>query len=130
MLRVRAAGAGLAAPPGRALAVLGRRAGGARRLATATPLAAAPRPGPRLYVTNERSGDLSVIDLGSQKVVATVRLGKRPRGVRAEPGRHVALRRAQRIALRAARAWTRRRCPRRIVRPTASASWTCARSSW
>jgi len=36
-------------------------------------------------VTNERSGDLSVIDLASKTVVATVPLGKRPRGVRVSP---------------------------------------------
>jgi YVTN family beta-propeller protein len=36
----------------------------------------------RVYVTNESSGDLSVIDPGSHKVVATVPLGKRPRGIR------------------------------------------------
>ena len=42
---------------------------------------------PQLFVTNERSGDLSVIDLGSNRVVATVPLGKRPRGIRASPDR-------------------------------------------
>jgi YVTN family beta-propeller protein len=47
---------------------------------------ARPAPlGARLYVTNERSGDLSVIDLETQRVVATVALGKRPRGVRVSP---------------------------------------------
>ncbi len=46
---------------------------------------AALAAGPRLFVTNERSGDLSVIDLGSARVVATVRLGKRPRGIRLSP---------------------------------------------
>lgn len=44
-------------------------------------------PGPRLFVTNERSGDLSVIELGSNRVVATIPLGKRPRGIRASPDR-------------------------------------------
>ena len=49
-------------------------------------LACSARPaGPRLFVTNERSGDLSVIDLGSNRVVATVPLGKRPRGIRVSP---------------------------------------------
>jgi len=43
--------------------------------------------GPRLFVTNERSGDLSVIDLASRRVVATVPLGKRPRGIRVSPDR-------------------------------------------
>ncbi len=38
-----------------------------------------------LYVTNEISGDLSVIDIGIGRVVATIPLGKRPRGLRASP---------------------------------------------
>jgi YVTN family beta-propeller protein len=37
----------------------------------------------RVYVTNEMSGDLSVIDARTHAVVATVSLGKRPRGIRA-----------------------------------------------
>lgn len=37
----------------------------------------------RVYVTNERSGDLTVIDGATRQVVATAALGKRPRGVRA-----------------------------------------------
>jgi YVTN family beta-propeller protein len=39
----------------------------------------------RLYVTNEVSGDMSVIDAATYKVVATVPLGKRPRGIHASP---------------------------------------------
>jgi len=38
-----------------------------------------------LYVTNEISGDLSVIDVATERVVATIPLGKRPRGLRASP---------------------------------------------
>ena len=38
--------------------------------------------GYRVYVTNERSGTLSVIDGPTRKVVATVQLGKRPRGLK------------------------------------------------
>jgi YVTN family beta-propeller protein len=41
--------------------------------------------GYRIYVTNERSGDLSVIDSETHAVVATVPLGKRPRGIHASP---------------------------------------------
>src|SRR5262245_58695272 len=37
----------------------------------------------RIYVTNERSGDLSVIDAATHEVIATVPLGKRPRGIHA-----------------------------------------------
>lgn len=44
-------------------------------------MAAAPA-GYGVYVTNERSGTLSVIDGASAKVVATVALGKRPRGIK------------------------------------------------
>jgi len=41
--------------------------------------------GYRIYVTNERSGDLSVIDPATHEVIATVPLGKRPRGIHASP---------------------------------------------
>jgi YVTN family beta-propeller protein len=55
----------------------------------ATPAAApAPAPippGPKLFVTNEAGGDLTVIDVGTERVVATIPLGKRPRGVRVSP---------------------------------------------
>jgi len=52
------------------------------------PTASAPA-GPRLYVTNERSGDLSVVDVTSRRRIATLRLGKRPRGARLAPDRSV-----------------------------------------
>ena len=38
----------------------------------------------RIYVTNERSGDLSEIDASTFQVIATVPLGKRPRGIHAD----------------------------------------------
>jgi YVTN family beta-propeller protein len=41
----------------------------------------------RIYATNERSGDLSVIDSATHEVIATVPLGKRPRGIHASPDR-------------------------------------------
>src|SRR3984957_5232274 len=41
--------------------------------------------GPRIYVTNEVSGNMSVIDSGTSKVLATIPLGKRPRGIHASP---------------------------------------------
>lgn len=41
--------------------------------------------GYRIYVTNERSGDLSIIDSNTMEVVSTVPLGKRPRGIHASP---------------------------------------------
>ncbi len=40
---------------------------------------------PRVYVTNEVSGDLTIIDSGTLNVIATVPLGKRPRGIHSSP---------------------------------------------
>jgi YVTN family beta-propeller protein len=40
-----------------------------------------------IYVTNEVSGDLTVIDPATHAPVATVPLGKRPRGIKASPDR-------------------------------------------
>src|SRR6202041_2531419 len=40
---------------------------------------------PRIYVTNEVSGDLSIIDSGNYNVLATIPLGKRPRGIHPSP---------------------------------------------
>src|SRR5450631_231638 len=39
----------------------------------------------RIYITNERSGDLSEIDASTLQVIGTVSLGKRPRGIHASP---------------------------------------------
>jgi len=58
---------------------------------TETPKTTPSEPPPRpagsyhVYVTNERSGDLSIIDSVTNDVVATVPLGKRPRGIHASP---------------------------------------------
>jgi len=41
--------------------------------------------GYRVYVTNEVSGDLTVIDSESMNVVSKIPLGKRPRGIHASP---------------------------------------------
>src|SRR5689334_7622991 len=38
-----------------------------------------------VYVTNETSGDLTVINGATHKVVATIPLGKRPRGIKVSP---------------------------------------------
>jgi YVTN family beta-propeller protein len=52
---------------------------------------APPEPPPRpagsyhVYVTNERSGNVTIIDSVTNDVVATVPLGKRPRGIHASP---------------------------------------------
>src|SRR5271167_344888 len=40
---------------------------------------------PRIYVTNEVSGDMTVIDSGTYNVLATIPLGKRPRGIHPSP---------------------------------------------
>lgn len=50
------------------------------------PEACASAGGYRVYVTNEGSGDVTVIDGQSLQVVATIPLGKRPRGIVADPG--------------------------------------------
>src|SRR5882672_1187744 len=39
------------------------------------------KPAVTVYVTNEASGDLSVIDAANNEVIATRPLGKRPRGI-------------------------------------------------
>src|ERR1051325_9988497 len=38
-----------------------------------------------VYVSNERSGDITVIDGATDAVVATFKAGKRPRGIHAAP---------------------------------------------
>src|SRR6201992_2743184 len=51
----------------------------------AAPVPPAETSEPRIYVTNEVSGDLSIIDSGNYNVLATVPLGKRPRGIHSSP---------------------------------------------
>ena len=50
--------------------------------AKAVPALAAPY---EIYVTNERSGDVTVINGGDFSVAATIAVGKRPRGIHASP---------------------------------------------
>jgi YVTN family beta-propeller protein len=50
--------------------------------AKAAPALAAPY---EIYVTNERSGDVTVINGGDFSVAATIAVGKRPRGIHASP---------------------------------------------
>lgn len=45
----------------------------------------APSSAYRIYVTNEMSGDLTIIDSATLAAIATVPLGKRPRGIHASP---------------------------------------------
>lgn len=48
-------------------------------------LLAADRDAPRVYVSNEKSGDVSVIDSREWKVIDTIAVGKRPRGIHLDP---------------------------------------------
>src|SRR2546423_6361403 len=52
------------------------------------PAGASVMPAPRAWwvcVSNERSGDVTVIDGASRRVIATISVGKRPRGLHASP---------------------------------------------
>src|SRR5881398_1590389 len=52
--------------------------------------AAAQRRAQLAFVSNEASHDVSVIDVATNRVVATIALGVRPRGIQASPdGRRV-----------------------------------------
>jgi YVTN family beta-propeller protein len=46
---------------------------------------AASAAGYQIFVTNERSGDVTVIDGGDFKVTSTIAVGKRPRGIHVSP---------------------------------------------
>src|SRR6266550_1689397 len=41
--------------------------------------------GPLAYVTNERDGTISVVDLKSNRTVSTIKVGARPRGIQLGP---------------------------------------------
>lgn len=47
--------------------------------------AASSAPSHRVFVTNEMSGDMTVIDGDTHRVITTVPLGKRPRGIQLSP---------------------------------------------
>jgi YVTN family beta-propeller protein len=68
-----------------ALAVLLTGCGGAPTQPEQTAAEIPPSSAYRIYVTNEMSGDLSIIDSATHGVIATVPLGKRPRGIHASP---------------------------------------------
>src|SRR6476660_2729872 len=51
----------------------------------AAPAPPAAPPKVRVYVTNEWSGDLTVINADTQTAIGTYKLGKRPRGIQASP---------------------------------------------
>ncbi len=59
---------------------------------TESPAAGAPASAPteapaggRLFVTNEQGGDISVVDVAGQRVLGSIPVGKRPRGIRVSP---------------------------------------------
>lgn len=54
-------------------------------LASCRDAASASPPGPRVFVSNENDGTVSVIDATTDRVVATIPVGKRPRGLCVSP---------------------------------------------
>ena len=57
----------------------------AENTAAAEPVRSASAPSYRVYVTNEGSGNLTVIAGGTHEVLARIPLGKRPRGIKVGP---------------------------------------------
>ncbi len=90
---------------------------------------APPAPSYTVYVTNEYSGDLTVIAGATNEVVNTIPLGKRPRGIKVSPDRTQLF-----VALSGSPprlpAPTRARSRRLTGRPTASASSTWLPGKW
>jgi YVTN family beta-propeller protein len=83
--RVRAAAIGLLAAT---LAGCGPNSAPPPAPATTTTTAAVTAtPGVRVYVTNEGSGTLTIIDAATRSAIATLPLGKRPRGIQVSPDR-------------------------------------------
>ncbi|HXC09516.1 MAG TPA: beta-propeller fold lactonase family protein [Steroidobacteraceae bacterium] len=54
-------------------------------LAAWLPLTGQAAPRYQVYVTNERSGDVTIIDGNGHQVLGTIPVGKRPRGIHASP---------------------------------------------
>src|SRR5262249_9449290 len=52
---------------------------------SAQPAAPVITRGPRVYVSNEDSNDISIVDSATNTIAATVFVGKRPRGIRLAP---------------------------------------------
>ncbi len=96
----------------------------------------------QVYVTNERSGDVTVIDGTSFKVVETIPVGKRPRGIHASPDGKTVYVALSGTPIEARPSWTPRAIPfssatrtttmtmsRTTSPPTALAWWTLRRAS-
>src|SRR5258708_17597670 len=61
-------------------------AGALALIASATvPVPAQAAAAYQVFVTNERSGDVTIIDGGDFKVVGTIPVGQRPRGIHVSP---------------------------------------------
>src|SRR5262249_9592603 len=67
-----------------------------------------PPPAYLVYVSNEASGDLTIIDPDRPEAVATIPLGKRPRGVHALVPSFMSPSVARHLRRRA---WTKAHCP-------------------
>ncbi|HMI88961.1 MAG TPA: beta-propeller fold lactonase family protein [Polyangiaceae bacterium] len=74
-----------AARPSGAAASSSASSGVAAASASAAGAALVPAGGARLLVTNEDSGDVTIIDLEREEVAGRVVVGKRPRGIRVSP---------------------------------------------
>jgi YVTN family beta-propeller protein len=82
VLKLRAATLAAVLPLSLAIAFTGC----SKKAAPATPAeSVVESTAPRIYVTNEVSGDMTVIDSGTFNVIATIPLGKRPRGIHPSP---------------------------------------------
>src|SRR5580698_9765769 len=56
-----------------------------KQAAPPAPAAVVESTAPRIFVTDEISGDMTVIDSGTAQVITTIYLGKRPCGIHASP---------------------------------------------
>jgi PQQ-dependent catabolism-associated beta-propeller protein len=78
-------------------------------VARALPAPARADDAPLAYVSNERDGTVSVIDTGSERVIASIDVGGRPRGIRAGRG-------GERVYVAVSRqSWVREPFPEAIV---------------
>jgi len=55
-------------------------------MATVLAVPARAADGPRIYVSNEDSGEITLVDPGTGQFLKRIGLGKRPRGIKLAPG--------------------------------------------